>query len=75
MQVETIINQGPRGLRLSDLKDIDIIYTPIKGKGEEKDLDTSGDGGNPLRRKKIMDDSEDDSEDDSSSRRQLERRQ
>ena len=71
MQVETIISDGPEGLRLSDLKNINIVYTPIKGKGKEKSLDTNDDEGNPLRRKNFMDDSED----DSSSRRQLERRQ
>ena len=63
MQVETIISDGPEGLRLSDLKNINIVYTPITGKGEQKDLDASNDDVNPLRRKKIVDDS---SSDDSS---------
>ena len=64
MQVETIVNKGPEGLGLSDLKDISVVYTPNKGK--EKALDTSDDDVKPVRRKKIVGDSEDDSSSDDS---------
>lgn len=66
MQVETIVNKGPEGLGLSDLKDISVVYTPNKGKGKEKDLDASDDDVKPVRRKKIVGDSEDDSSSDDS---------
>ncbi|GAA5958443.1 hypothetical protein JCM8115_002467 [Rhodotorula mucilaginosa] len=66
VMVETIVNKGPEGLGLSDLKDISVVYTPNKGKGKEKALDTSDDDVEPVRRKKIVDDSEDDSSSDDS---------
>ncbi|GAA5958390.1 hypothetical protein JCM8115_002453 [Rhodotorula mucilaginosa] len=66
VMVETIVNKGPEGLGLSDLKDISVVYTPNKGKGKEKDLDASDDDVKPVRRKKIVGDSEDDSSSDDS---------
>lgn len=61
--VEEIVEHGPRGLRLSDLRDIKIIHTPNKGKGKQKAFNRSNDD---VRRKKIVDDSEHDSSIDDS---------
>lgn len=51
-------------LRLSDLKNINITYTPVKGKGKEKVFGTTD--YESARRKIIVKDSEDDGSSDGS---------